>query len=482
MDIKKLFDGLEFEWLTAKKCDDVVSVTHIADNIKNGDCYVSLYSNDYGMENITKAASNGAKIVVVDKYITAPENVAVIKTCDIRYAYAIMAKNYYMKCVDKMKMIAVVGTNGKSTTSYLIWSVLTKNNIMCGFIGTGYYMIGNKRFKSEMTTPDPMKLHQILSIMANSGVKIVVMEVSSHAIYYQKIAGIKYKIAVFTNLSQDHLDFFVTMENLEQVKHSFFLNGLSEISVINVDDESGRRLADKLSLPNVTFALDRLADIYSYDLEYLENGIKFKMSILRKNIIESKLVGKFNAYNLTACVIVCKLCNLRISNIISAIKTIEPLDGRANIMLDNGVRYVIDYAHTPDGIKNILTDFKAFTKGKIIIVFGAGGNRDCDKRHKMGEIAANFADIVIITSDNPRWEEPKKIMYDIYHGMTPKTENVFLIEDRKLAIEKAISLAENGDTIIVAGKGGEEYMEKKGQKYPYNDKLTIEEILGRKWR
>ncbi len=214
MQIKRLFDGVDYKWLNDKKIDQIKNVTHKAEEIKDGDCYICLHTNEKARENLNKAIENGATLVVVDKYIKTSENVAVIKVKNIREGYALIAKNYYGKASDSMKMIGVVGTNGKSTTSYLIWSLLTKNNIMCGLIGTGYYMIGKKRFDLDMTTPDPMDLHFILSVMSNCGVSVVVMEVSSHAIYLKKVFGINYKIGIFTNLSQDHLDFFGNMENI----------------------------------------------------------------------------------------------------------------------------------------------------------------------------------------------------------------------------------------------------------------------------
>lgn len=487
MNIEQLFDGLEYERLTSEWCGDIKNVTHIAEDIKENDCFISLYSNNLGINNIEKAIDNGARLIVTDKYIKTKSGVLVLKVADIRYAYAIIAKNYYFKVSDKIKMIAVVGTNGKSTTSYLVWSILNQNNVMCGLIGTGYYMVGTKKFKSEMTTPDPMQLHCILNIMINCGVKVVVMEVSAHAIYYKKISGINYKISIFTNLSQDHLDFFENMQKLEDVKHSFFLNGFSAISLINIDDESGASLAKKLALPNITYGINNIADIIGSDIVCDENGLKFKMNILKDDmIVESGLFGMFNVYNLIASILACKLCNLRLSGIINALKVIKPLEGRGNVLLVAGVKYVVDYAHTPDSIKNILTELKKVTKGKLIVVLGAGGNRDYNKRPKMGKIASEYADIILITSDNPRFEEPIDIINDIYGGISMDNmvinENVFLIENRVKAIEKAISFAVIGDTIVVLGKGGEEYMEKKGKKYPYSDKATIEEILKVKWK
>lgn len=482
MQIKRLFDGLDYKWLNDKKIDQIKNVTHKAEEIKDGDCYICLHTNEKARENLNKAIENGATLVVVDKYIKTPENIAVIKIKNIREGYALIAKNYYGKASDSMKMIGVVGTNGKSTTSYLIWSLLTKNNIMCGLIGTGYYMIGKKRFDLDMTTPDPMDLHFILSVMSNCGVSVVVMEVSSHAIYLKKVFGINYKIGIFTNLSQDHLDFFGNMENLENTKHSFFMDGFADISLVNIDDESGKKLATKLALPVITLAIDNKADISIKNYELSSEGTRFNVNLFRETtIFESLLIGKYNIYNILSAIVACKLVGVRIKYLITALKDIEPLLGRANVYTNDDVNFVIDYAHTPDGLQNILTEFRKITLGKLIVVFGAGGDRDKDKRHKMGAIAEKLADKIIITSDNPRFENPSDIMNDIASGIKDKS-NTLLVEDRYDAVKKAIDIALPYDTIILAGKGHEEYFEKKGKKYFYNDKNTLEELLQVKWK
>lgn len=482
MTIKALLDGIEFKWLTELKIAEIKNLTHKADEITAGDGYICLHTDEKGMQNIALATSRGASLIVVDKYVKVPVGVAAIKVKNIRESYAALAKNFYSKCSDKMKMIGVVGTNGKSTTAYLIYNLLTKNNVMCGLIGTGYYMIGKKRFEMDMTTPDPMDLHFILSIMSNCGVTTVVMEVSSHAIYLKKVYGIKYNIGIFTNLSQDHLDFFGDMQTLESVKHSFFLDGFAQISIINVDDKSGKRLADKLSLPNITYAVDNKADISVNTYELSSEGSRFNVNLFRETtIFESELVGKYNIYNILSAIVACKLVGIRINYLLTSLKEIPPLLGRANLFKHKNVNYVIDYAHTPDGLQNILVEFKKLTYGKMIIVFGAGGDRDKDKRPKMGAVASKLADIVIITSDNPRSENPDAIMQDIALGVENK-QKLFLIEDRREAIKKAIELSDEFDTIIIAGKGCEEYFEKNGKKYPYNDKKTLEELLDTKWK
>ncbi len=482
MTIKELLDGIEFAWLTELKVAEIKTITHKAEEITVGDGYICLHTDEKGMQNIALATSRGASLVIVDKYVRVPDGVAAIKVKDIRESYALLAKNFYSKCSDKLKMIGVVGTNGKSTTAYLIYNLLTKNNVMCGLIGTGFYMIGKKRFNLDMTTPDPMDLHFILSIMSNCGVTTVVMEVSSHAIYLKKVWGIKYNIGIFTNLSQDHLDFFGDMQTLEKVKHSFFLDGFAQISIINVDDKSGERLAQKLSLPNITYAVDNKADISVNTYELSSEGSRFNVNLFRETtIFESELVGKYNIYNILSAIVACKLVGVRIKFLIAALKEIKPLAGRANLFKHNNVNFVIDYAHTPDGLQNILVEFKKLTYGKLIVVFGAGGDRDKDKRSKMGEVAAKLADFVIVTTDNPRSENPVSIMQDIANGISDK-QKMLLIEDRREAIKKSIELVDAFDTIIIAGKGCEEYFEKNGKKYPYNDKKTLEELLDTEWK
>lgn len=482
MEITKLFDGIEYKWLTHKKVSSVSKVTHKCAEIRQGDCYISLSATQKNNVALLEAYANGATLIVVDKYIIVPKDVAVIKVKDIRECYALLAKNYYGKVSDKMQIVGVVGTNGKSTTAYLTANILQKNGVMCGLIGTGFYMIGGMRFSTSMTTPDPMDLHCILSLMHSAGVGVVVMEVSAHAIYFKKIYGINYRVGIFTNLSQDHLDFFGNISRLEQAKHSFFFDGYADITLCNIDDESGKKLSELLSLPMITYAVDCEADFCVSDFGLNIRGSNFVLDLAEGNIkVHSNLIGKYNIYNAIAAMLACKILGVGVQQSAAAMQDIAPLDGRANIFIHNGINYVIDYAHTPIGLQNILTELKKITEERLIVVFGAGGDRDKEKRSIMGHIAEQLSDIVIITSDNPRFEDESSIISDILSGFVHK-ENAIIIEDRRLAVAKAIEIAKRGDTIVMAGKGAEEYFEKNGRKYEYSDKNTLEELLDTEWK
>lgn len=481
MEINKLLKNIKYQWVGKSRVQSIENVTHIAQNVKSGDCFVSLHSNQTALQEIEIAIKNGATMVLTDELLPDFENISVVKVDDIRKTYSLIAQNYFGDCAKKIKMIAVVGTNGKSTTSYLIWQILNRCNVACGLIGTDGYFVKSQKYATNMTTPDPMQLNYILQVMYNCGIKVVVMEVSAHAIYYKKVFGINFDLAIFTNLSQDHLDFFDNMQNLESEKHSFFLDGYAKISLINIDDESGKKLASKMTFPKITYGVDCAGDFFVSQYSLQLDRTKFCISCFGdKYIFESKLIGKFNLYNILSSVICARLCNVRMKCILNCLKQIEPLGGRVNTYSKNGILYVIDFAHTPDGLKNVLKEFARFKTNKLIVVFGAGGGRDVSKRKIMGEVANQFADVIILTSDNPRYEEPINIIYDINSGIDKKSD-VYLIENRKNAIQKATQIATDGDIVVIAGKGQEEYFEKNGKKYFYSDKCTLEELLNTKW-
>ncbi len=515
MKTSKLLDGVDYEVLSGNIDIWVENITHKACDIQSGFCYIMLHNDIKAISDAKLALLNGATIIISEIDFVISEFSCQIKVDDIRAAYSMMAKMYHHRKCDHMKMIGVIGTNGKSTTSYLVWSLLSKNNIRTGFIGTGFYMIGDTKHDTDSTTPDPMQLHNILFNMELSGVKIVVMEVSAHAICLKKIEGIKFEIGIFTNLSQDHLDYFENMENLKNVKQSFFLKGKCKIAIINNDDICGIELIEQMKSPYLTYGVacssNKLAGIEEKDcnkypdqivvdnaidinveccdMEIFANNIKwvncvnnFDITLLgRVYNATSKLVGVFNVYNILSSILAVQLCNVRIDRIIKSLAEISPLAGRCNIIENVGVKYIIDYAHSPDGLENIIKEAREITLGRVITVFGCGGERDKSKRGLMGEIANSLSDIVIITEDNSRSEEVECIMTDIYRGIRGDTSNVYLVKNRCDATLLANSLAAYNDTIILAGKGSEEYIEQNSGKYKYSDKTTIEEILDIKW-
>ncbi len=508
MRIKKLLHGVDYDVLVGSDDVWVDNVSHNIDDIGTGDCYVLLHSDSESIEKAELAVLSGAVVIICDEDILITGAKNVIKVVDIRQAYALIAKAYHHNKCDLMKIIGVVGTNGKSTTSYLLWSCLAINKIRAGFIGTGFYMIGDVKHATDSTTPDPMQLHNILMNMHSAGVEVVVMEVSAHAIYYKKINGIAFDIGIFTNLSQDHLDFFKDMDNLKNVKKSFFLEGRSRISIINSDDSCGREIMNEIKTPYLSYSVENISNNSAEGIEnniHLENTSDdmqrdCKPEIIASNIVwekgsskfvidllgcthdvSTKMIGVFNVYNTISAILALKLCGVRLRNILSALKDIKPLEGRVNILESGGVKYIIDYAHSPDGLEKIIKESRLITSGNVITVFGCGGDRDKSKRAVMGKVAHALSDIVIITEDNSRCEDKMSIISDIYAGISGDNSNVYLVKNRCDATLLAHSISKYNDTIILAGKGSEEYIYENGRKYQYSDKTTIEEMLGIKW-
>jgi UDP-N-acetylmuramoyl-L-alanyl-D-glutamate--2,6-diaminopimelate ligase len=387
---------------------------------------------------------------------------AILKKCkkakDVRLARALSSKKYYKCVADKMRITALVGTNGKTTGSYMLRHILqVATNKPVGLIGTTGIFGAGQTWDGivTLTTPDPTDLHNIFYCMYKNGIRDIVMEVSAHAIYYKKVAGIKFASAIYTNITQDHLDFFCDFESYKDTKISFFNDKNIKFAVVNADDEYAAEIKHSRILN------------YGYD----ENIAK---------IIPIK--GRFNVYNASGAATVAAQYGIAREKIYEALKTLPQVPGRFNTYDVNGITVVIDYAHTPDGLSKILQNARELSDGKLICVFGCGGGRDAAKRPIMGEIAAANANITVITSDNPRTENPDAIIVQIESGIQRNNINSVLndyvkIADRKSAIYYALDIASKGDIVIIAGKGHENYMDINGIKIPYNDAAVVKQYM-----
>lgn len=478
----ELLRNIEYEVVTGELKVSLESVSHHTNDVGVEDAFLLLNDNANSFNLISNAINNGCRTIIAESYYNIENHsVCLLKVNDIRKTYAQIAKNIFPG-VDSLKVVGVVGTNGKSTTSYLIWQTLLKCGIKCGFIGTGKFCVGDKEFANNMTTPDPMDLHRMFSQMYSEGIKIVVMEVSAHAIALKKVYGINYDIAVFTNFSQDHLDYFGELENYKKVKKSFFLGRKIGVSVLNADDKCGAEIAGELALPKVTYGINRKCDIMVKNIIKSNFCTRFVIDMLGKEYeVVTELIGEYNVYNILAAVTAVKLFGVDINKIIDAIADIKAMEGRFNTLSKGAKTVVIDYAHTPDGLCNLLKECKNMTKNELILVFGAGGNRDKSKRAKMGEIAVKYADKIYITSDNPRFESKMKIIFDIYTGISVNNSKVEIVENREDAIYKSLVYAKDDDIVVIAGKGAEKYIEEQGKSIPFNDKETAERMIEKLW-
>lgn len=422
-----------------------------------------------------EAIKNGAIAFVVEKIL--PISLPQILVENSREALAIMSKNFFLKASDKMKIIGVIGTNGKTTTTFMLAEILKSANYNVGIIGTSGIYMADEIFENSLTTPDPIELHRTLKKMYENNVQIVCLEVSAHAIYLNKMYGIKLEYGIFTNITQDHLDFFETMENYALTKINYFNFNNMKSGIINIDDARGRSLALKDGLKCYTYGLNNPSDAFAINYEVDLKGISFTANIF-DNIFEInlKLTGKFNIYNALASGVCAYLLGVKPEHIIKGLNNLSRVDGRFNVFESKrGFYVIIDFAHTEDALKNLLQTINECKKRKVILVFGCGGNRDRKKRSKMGLVAEKLADEIVITSDNPRYEDEMKIALDIASGIENK--KYITILNRKKAIEYAVNNAKKGDIVVIAGKGQEKYQEIMGVKYEFNDEAVVKNLL-----
>lgn len=441
------------------------NIQKIAEDVKRGDIYFCLTENiDKAKKRCALALKNGAKLVVTNFDFVSSR---IKKVEDVRSAFSVCCKKFYDNACDDMKIIGVSGTNGKTTTTYIISNILKKNGNKVGLISTNGIYFNGKRIDCGMTTPDADVLHKAFFDMRKNGIEYVVMEVSAHAIAQKRVDGIKFDSAVLTNITQDHLDYFGTMENYEKTKFSFFTSQHTKKAIVCVDDERARKLIDIADIPVVTYGIDNPCDCFAIDLMCDINGSRFVGNICDDVVeIKTNLIGKYNIYNSLAGLCVCQDLGLDAKMLSQGLNFINPVEGRFNVINLSGVYVVVDYAHTPDGLMNILRTARDLTDKKVYVIFGCGGNRDKEKRAIMGKIAEEFADYVCLTNDNPRFEQPQQIIADIEKGMKKPH---FVETNRNVAINKMLNFSQKGDIVIIAGKGAEKYQEIAGQKLPYND-------------
>ncbi len=425
-----------------------------------------------------QAIENGCTALVVERYLDI--DVPQIRVSNGRAAMSRMAAAFYGHPARGMKLVGITGTKGKTTSTYLLKAILEKAGHKCGLIGTTGNMIGDKLLKSSLTTPDPIDLQRTLRMMADEGVEIVTMEVSAHAIDMHRLDGLTFEVGCYTNLSQDHLDYFHTMENYFETKKKFFTSGMVRNAAINVDEETSEGVLAALEIPHLTYGICANADLFARDIEITEDGVSFELQLQGMHNIEINLMmtGMFNVYNAMAAASCAIILGVSAENIKSGLESMPSVPGRIEMLPTNTpYRVILDYSHVPDALENILTTVRQFAKARVIALFGCGGDRDRGKRPMMGEIGGKLADLSILTSDNPRTEDPMKILAAIEEGIKPTGGQYVVIENRREAIRYALETAEEGDIIVLAGKGHETYQEINGVKNPFDEKVVVQELL-----
>ncbi len=433
-----------------------------------------------GHKYIAKAIEQGATAIVVQngsEFLMPPDDITVVYSDDTRKMLTAMSARFFDNPQNKLKIIGVTGTNGKTTVTTLIKSILEFEEKKVGLIGTNANYINGKELCAERTTPESYELYELLARMVEEDVEYVVMEVSSHSLELFRVYGIEFLVGAFTNLTQDHLDFHKTMERYKDAKAKLF--DISENAVINIDDEAGAEYVEHVKCPVFTYSLSNEATFLAKNIKISARGVIFDMICDGKNHkVRLGIPGKFSVYNaLTAlgCVVA---AGISIERAIEALTFAKGVMGRCETVYTNtDYTVIIDYAHTPDGLENIISTVREFCDGRVITLFGCGGDRDKTKRPIMGRVAAQLSDYCIVTSDNPRTEEPSAIIEDIMVGIKETDCEHIVIENRREAIGYALSFARRGDCIILAGKGHETYQIIGKDKNHFDEREVIKECL-----
>ncbi len=457
---------------------DVLRVDYDSRQVQAGSLFVAVqgFKTD-GRQFIGQALERGAVAVVISEPAAEAAGKPHLIVPDTRKALAQIAGELAGHADRQMDLVAVTGTNGKTTTVELLGEVFTRVLGTSGTLGTLGGRIENTSFKQERTTPEAPDIYELLTRMRDERCRAVAMEVSSHALALHRVLGMQFKVAVFTNLTQDHLDFHGDLETYFSAKASLFMDYAVGTSVINIDDPFGRRLIDLARSPVLTYSLESPADVLATELDLSQTGIRLTAKTPRSEVsLSSPLLGRFNAYNLLCALSVAEALKLPQDQFVSAVSQFKGVKGRLE-RIDLVDRWAfIDYAHTPQALESVLKELKGICPGILYVVFGCGGNRDRTKRPLMGRVAEKYADKVYITSDNPRSERPASIMSDILSGLE-KPQHAMTILDRRHAISTALHhMPENG-TLLVAGKGHETYQEIAGVKYPFDDRAEVLKYL-----
>lgn len=449
--------------------------------VGEGDLFIAIRGlNSDGHDFISQALDSGAVAVVCEKFPEKlPEKISFIKVNDSSKALGVIASNFFDNPSANLKIIGVTGTNGKTTVASLLHKLMNSLGYKCGLVSTICNKIGNDELDSLYTTPDAIALNGLFHDMIKQGCEYCFMEVSSHAIHQNRVADVKFAGGIFTNITHDHLDYHKTFLEYINTKKAFFDNLPREsFALVNLDDKNGQVMLQNTLAKKYAFGIKNLAD---YHAKIIENQLTGLVLNIEGREVWCKLVGEFNAYNLLAIYACSRLLGIESDESLTALSSLEPVEGRFDYFISPGkIIAITDYAHTPDALENVLTTIQSLRKGSenLITVVGCGGNRDTAKRPLMASISATYSNKVILTSDNPRFEEPEAIIRDMQKGLDPvSSKKAVVILNRAEAIKAASAMAREDDIILVAGKGHEKYQEIKGVKHPFDDKMILKEAL-----
>ena len=488
--LKDIISTLDVQQVQGDQNVSIQDITADSRAVKLNSLFIALDGATVDGHNyIDKAVAAGAVAVIVSKPVTVPDDVCVITVSDTRQAMMVCVPYFFDYPANRMRMVGVTGTNGKTTTTHMIRHILKAQGHKVGVIGTVHIMIGDTSYPIHNTTPDVVDLQHILHQMVQENVEYCVMEVSSHALALGRVSGVEFDTAVFTNLTQDHLDFHKTFENYLAAKCKLFeqVSAPNQVkdnkgAVINIDDSYGHRVMEKTTAPTITYSTLGKGTLNASDVHMSTKNSQYTVNYKGESYpVSMNTTGLFNVYNTLAAIGACLQEGISMEAIDTALKTFSSVPGRFEL-IEEGQDFavVVDYAHTPDGLQNILETAKAIKENRIIIVFGCGGDRDATKRPIMGRIAAEYGDKIYVTSDNPRTEDPVQIVKDVEVGVKEALRNgtsYEVIVDRREAINHAIHDAKAGDIVIIAGKGHENYQILKNETIHFDDREEARKAL-----
>ena len=476
MKLAKLLENIDVLENRLDLETEICDVCYDSRNVKKGDLFVAIrgYATD-GHKYIDKALEQGAAAIICEE---VSENIPAVIVKNSRKALAQIGANQFDNPAQKLKMIGITGTNGKTTTTYLVKHVLESVGAKLGLIGTNQNMIGDEILETERTTPESYELQALFDKMVKAGCTHCVMEVSSHSLVLDRVYGVPFEVGAFTNLTQDHLDFHKTMEEYRKAKAILFT--MCKKGILNMDDTASEKIMLDATCPIITYsAHNDSADLIAKNIELNADSVNFDVNIQNENAhVNLGIPGQFTVSNALTAIGVCHALGVSLEKIAEALKTAQGVKGRVEVVkTDTDYTVLIDYAHSPDGVENVLKAVRGFTKGRVIALFGCGGDRDRTKRPKMGAIAANLADYCIVTSDNPRTEDPKLIIDDIIEGMKDSKTPYEVIVSRPEAIFAALKMTKKDDTIVLMGKGHETYQEINHVKHHMDEREIVAEYF-----
>ena len=488
--LKDIISTLDVQQVQGDQNVSIQDITADSRAVKLNSLFIALDGATVDGHNyIDKAVAAGAVAVIVSKPVTVPDDVCVITVSDTRQAMMVCVPYFFDYPANRMRMVGVTGTNGKTTTTHMIRHILKAQGHKVGVIGTVHIMIGDTSYPIHNTTPDVVDLQHILYQMVQENVEYCVMEVSSHALALGRVSGVEFDTAVFTNLTQDHLDFHKTFENYLAAKCKLFeqVSASDQVkdnkgAVINIDDSYGHRVMEKTTAPTITYSTLGKGTLNASDVHMSTKNSQYTVNYKGESYpVSMNTTGLFNVYNTLAAIGACLQEGISMEAIDTALKTFSSVPGRFEL-IEEGQDFavVVEYAHTPDGLQNILETAKAIKENRIIIVFGCGGDRDATKRPIMGRIAAEYGDKIYVTSDNPRTEDPVQIVKDVEVGVKEALRDgtsYEVIVDRREAINHAIHDAKAGDIVIIAGKGHENYQILKNETIHFDDREEARKAL-----